>query len=376
MKKTLGKPENWQDFESLCKKLWGEIWQCDEIKKNGRSGQEQHGVDVYGIPKNETEHYGIQCKGKDDYANSKLTESEIDKEIEKAKSFQPQLKKFYLATSANKDAKIETYVRLKDVENRKAGLFEVHLFCWEDIVDLIEENKRTSDWYIRNIDYKTAFSIKVTFHDGSEELNFNPKLVKNHIKYKVKPLDTDPLFGGRFSTGGTGFNREEHMEIWTEAQPIRYYFNGTSVNKSASVFSLRVSNDGNNQIENFKLSFEWVNDSCKLNTVSKRSRLADFHSYSYDTFIKNDIKKGVFEPEQKVLVQKDSIRSDDICIRPIVEHPTIIELRWKFVSKDFDKEGVLKIKLETEIVEKESEQQCDYPIQDEIVLTNYTESVG
>ena len=54
------KPVNWQDFESLCKKLWGEIWGCsDTIKKNGRSGQAQHGVDVYGIPKGETMYYGI-----------------------------------------------------------------------------------------------------------------------------------------------------------------------------------------------------------------------------------------------------------------------------------------------------------------------------
>jgi hypothetical protein len=46
-KKQLRKPENWQDFESLCKKLWGEIWNCPEIKKNGRKGQPQHGVDIY-----------------------------------------------------------------------------------------------------------------------------------------------------------------------------------------------------------------------------------------------------------------------------------------------------------------------------------------
>jgi len=67
MKKSIRKPENWQDFENLCKKLWGEIWDCAEIKKNGRSGQNQQGVDVYGIPKFDTEYYGIQCKGKDDY---------------------------------------------------------------------------------------------------------------------------------------------------------------------------------------------------------------------------------------------------------------------------------------------------------------------
>ena len=65
------KPENWQDFEKLCKKLWGEIWNCpDTIKRNGRLGQSQRGVDVYGIPKGESHYYGIQCKGKNDYTNS------------------------------------------------------------------------------------------------------------------------------------------------------------------------------------------------------------------------------------------------------------------------------------------------------------------
>lgn len=101
MKKILRKPENWQDFESLCKKLWGEIWKCSEIKKNGRYEQKQHGVDVYGIPNGEDQYYGIQCKGKDDYTNATLTEKEIDAEIEKTKTFKPHLKKFYFTTTAN-----------------------------------------------------------------------------------------------------------------------------------------------------------------------------------------------------------------------------------------------------------------------------------
>ena len=58
--KTLRKPSNWQDFETLCKKLWGEIWNCEEIKKNGRLGQKQDGVDIYGIPEGEKQYYGIQ----------------------------------------------------------------------------------------------------------------------------------------------------------------------------------------------------------------------------------------------------------------------------------------------------------------------------
>ena len=74
MKKTIPKPENWQDFESLCKKLWGEIWGIPhKIKKNGRLGQPQSGVDVSGIPRNETEYLGIQCKGKDENSSAKLS---------------------------------------------------------------------------------------------------------------------------------------------------------------------------------------------------------------------------------------------------------------------------------------------------------------
>ncbi len=140
-KKQLRKPENWEDFESLCKKLWGEIWDCKEIKKNGRKGQSQNGVDVYGIPKGENSYFGIQCKGKDEYSHKQLSEKEIDREINLAKAFNPPLAKLYIATTANKDANIEEYIRIKDLEHRQKGLFEVHLFSWEDIVDLIDENK-------------------------------------------------------------------------------------------------------------------------------------------------------------------------------------------------------------------------------------------
>lgn len=149
MKKIIPKPVNWQDFESLCKKLYGEIWQCQStISKNGRNGQSQNGVDIYGIPKGENEYFGIQCKGKDDYAKTELTEAEIDNEIENAKKFQPKLKQFIIATTGNKDAKIEEFVRKKNVDSRANGGFEIVVRHWEDLADLIEENQVTFDWYV------------------------------------------------------------------------------------------------------------------------------------------------------------------------------------------------------------------------------------
>ena len=105
------KPSNWQDFEKLCKLLWGEVWCCeDTIKRHGRQGQNQHGVDVYAYVDKYNGYCGIQCKGKDDYSNAQLTEAEIDAEIAKALTFEPELRVLLFATTANKDAKIEGYI--------------------------------------------------------------------------------------------------------------------------------------------------------------------------------------------------------------------------------------------------------------------------
>ncbi len=370
MKKTLRKPENWQDFESLCKKLWGEIWECSEIKKNGRSGQKQHGVDVYGIPAEENQYYGIQCKGKDDYTNASLTEKEINSEIEKAKSFKPDLKKFYFATSANKESSIEEYIRQKDIEHRESNLFEVHLFCWEDIVDLIEENKKTYDWYVRNINFKTQFSVNVSFQDDSERLVFTPKLYKNKITYKLKQPE-------EFSFGlhhpSPEDNRKTRIEIATEPQPVRYFINGTNYNKSASVFSVRLTNTGSSAIKNFKMYFEFIGTNFAIDTVTKQSQFLDSFKYTYDTFIYKESTEGIFEPKQEILVQKDSIRTDEFCVRPNIDNVQEIEVKWKLVSEDFDESGSLFLEIHPEIIEKTTTEAYKYPLEDEIRFDNYNE---
>lgn len=190
--KTLRRPSNWQDFESLCKKLWGEIWSCPEIHKNGRLGQDQSGVDVFGIPFWEKEYYGIQCKGKNEYTNSQFSKKEIDEEIDKAKTFHPPLKKFYFATTALNDSKIQAYVRSKNIEHLSKGIFEIHLFSWETIVDLIDENQETHNWYIKNQNYRNGISAKVTFDNNETELIIKPKFRKRTIQFEYKRVQFNP----------------------------------------------------------------------------------------------------------------------------------------------------------------------------------------
>jgi len=132
-------PAKWQDFELLCCDLWRAIWQDPNTQRNGRQGQPQHGVDVSGRPNQSHLWAGVQCKGKDNYANKLLTEDEVIDEVEKAKRFIPKLSEFIIATTGPKDSKIEELARKITEGHLRDGLFSVHVWGWSDIVARIED---------------------------------------------------------------------------------------------------------------------------------------------------------------------------------------------------------------------------------------------
>lgn len=343
--KTLRRPANWQDFETLCKKLWGEIWNCAEIQKNGRLGQEQSGVDIFGIPNLEEEYFGIQCKGKSEYNDNhpQFTEKEIDNEIEKAKTFSPKLKKLYFATTALNDSKIQAYIRQKNLDNNKAGLFEIHLFCWETIVDLIDENKLTYDYYIKSQNYKTSKNAYVTFQNDKNELEGNVKFRKTITNYRQKNIPatiSDSLLAN--SSLFDAFKFSNHS-------PYHYKINNSYFN-----FFFRIHNIGNDPIEEFKILLKFNGDFQDLDTVTKGGHyLMPMVKHSYDTFINKENKTGKIIPLKKILVSEDAMGFDDLTIKPLLEDAEI-EIDWKIISKDYKNEGklVLKLKVEIEIIHK------------------------
>ena len=191
----MAKPINWQDFEDLCNKIWKYEFDCKTIKKNGRSGQDQYGVDVSGNSEYYKGYFGIQCKGKDDYTHAKLSEQEINTEIEKAKTFKPELKIFIFATTANKDAKIEEFIRIKDIECREAGFFQISLYSWEDITDLIKEHKPVYNWYVYDKHYSENINVTVSPICESTEEDI-PLLIPKYTKQKtIYALKKPSLFG-------------------------------------------------------------------------------------------------------------------------------------------------------------------------------------
>jgi tetratricopeptide (TPR) repeat protein len=114
-------------FESLCLDLWRDIWGDPGAQKNGRPGQPQAGVDVYG--QHDGGWVGVQCKQKDGLLRTKVTVKELDAEVAAARSFQPALRRFILATSGRRDAKVQQRAR----ELTKQGELDVEVWSWQDI---------------------------------------------------------------------------------------------------------------------------------------------------------------------------------------------------------------------------------------------------
>jgi hypothetical protein len=369
-RKTIQKPENWQDFESLCKKLWGEIFEIpNEIKKNGRSGQAQHGVDVYGLPKGETKYVGIQCKGKDDYTNAKLTQSEIDIEIKKSKNFKPSLGTLIFATTANKDVKIEEYIRLKNEEND----FKILLFCWEDIADLIEENRNTHDWYVKNLMHKTNYDFRVLFNDFQEHITLSPVLCKQITKYiytektTEQILDETQKFNEEIRNSLANFGK-----IQANFQPL--FPKSDTINKSWLSFDIILQNSGSSVLEDwyFKMKFKKgifiLDDESMIFPMN-----ISFINLNKDDprYIDSKKKTLTYNPVGKsVLVQKDN-RCFRVSVLVEKEASEII-FDWELIARDFNKIGTEKIHIDpTYKIEYKEEEALTLEDQKEEVKIDY-----
>lgn len=345
----LKKPSNWQDFEKLCKLLWGEIWGCEDIiKRHGRQGQNQHGVDVFSYVEKYGGYCGIQCKGKDDYTDAQLTEKEIDAEIRKALDFEPKLRLLVFATTANKDAKTEGYIRSKDVENRENGLFAVDIASWEDIVDQLERYRTTYNWYVNNCQFKDTTDVYVTF-DGKEEVTITPEYIKTtkHYEYKESTQIEQAL--------------QAQLKIIRSSSASRILWNRPiPVDKRWCKLNIRIENVGKTVIKTPKLVVSFrAQDIVKIDD--------DFfycNVWGMDEVAKaqinagKDAKREVFQtyrnqleyrPQNSVFVQKD-YRNFHISIIP-ADGVKTLPLIWTFLCEDYQKEGALTINVKPKIEE-------------------------
>ena len=124
-------PNNWQDFETICLRLWQEIWNDPNAQKNGRQGQSQNGVDIFGKPIYSNQFHGVQCKDRDGRLGSKLTDNLLRQECAKARSFSPPIESFTIATTCPRDEHIQSFAR--ELTQKAEFPFQVQVWAWDDI---------------------------------------------------------------------------------------------------------------------------------------------------------------------------------------------------------------------------------------------------
>lgn len=136
--KQIAPPKDWGTFEDLCHALFKRVWQDPLSQKNGRRGQAQHGVDVFGSPSGDRRSYrGVQCKGKDSNYGSKAEWSEVLAEIAKAEKFAPKLDEWIFATTAPSDATLQKAARELSVKRGENDQFGVVVLGWDEIQALM-----------------------------------------------------------------------------------------------------------------------------------------------------------------------------------------------------------------------------------------------
>jgi len=132
---SLPKPKSWDEFEDIVADILKVAWNDPFPTRNGRLGQKQHGVDIYGKPVHSTSYSGAQCK------LSAISLSDIKEEITSAEGFQPPLKELIIAIASNRDALIQEKIRIIDQERTSKGKFSVKILFWEDIQLILAESE-------------------------------------------------------------------------------------------------------------------------------------------------------------------------------------------------------------------------------------------
>ncbi len=152
-RKEIPLPKGDDDFEELVLALFREIWRDAGAKLHGRRGQRQHGVDLYGEDRfGGSGLNGVQCKqhGSAILLKDMDLVAELREEVEKAKGFQPPLRRFILATTARRSVALQHEARSLTELNRQTGLFTVDVLGWEDLEDFLRRHCDVLAWYLND----------------------------------------------------------------------------------------------------------------------------------------------------------------------------------------------------------------------------------
>src|SRR3984885_6750106 len=134
----IGIPKNHADFERHSVVLFREVLGDPGVKRLGRSGQRQYGIDLLGYRDgNLKKLVGIQCKKKQ--PNKALTTTEVRTEVRKALKYNPRLTEYIIVTTAPDDTKLDKLATLLTKQQRdKRRKIKIQVWGWDTLEEIID----------------------------------------------------------------------------------------------------------------------------------------------------------------------------------------------------------------------------------------------
>jgi tetratricopeptide (TPR) repeat protein len=128
-------PTNDDDFERLCRDVLRFHWSRPGLEIFGKRGERQFGIDLLDLSGQEP-LFAAQCKLKEEHKS--LLPGEIETEVNKAKLFIPRLDKYGILTTGKVSTRAQRKIRELNQAHKSIGLFEIELFTWEKLCELIQ----------------------------------------------------------------------------------------------------------------------------------------------------------------------------------------------------------------------------------------------
>lgn len=138
-------PKNHADFESKSVILFRILLEDPSVKKLGRSGQKQFGIDLIGYRKQDLKRpVGIQCKKKK--PTEKLTAKEVRDEVKKALKYDPPIFEYIIVTTADDDRALDQLAQqLTKAQREKGRKFRVAVWGWGTLEEFIDQHAEAKD---------------------------------------------------------------------------------------------------------------------------------------------------------------------------------------------------------------------------------------
>lgn len=143
-------PESDNTFEEMVCDACSIEWNDNTTQRNGRNGQLQNGLDVFGYPNGPKRRCrGAQAKLR--AKGKKLTKKEIDNEIIKAQTSPLNPEELIIVTSTCRDVVLQAYVDQISREQAQNNNFSVKIWFWDDLLERLLVERRFLLKYYKDI---------------------------------------------------------------------------------------------------------------------------------------------------------------------------------------------------------------------------------